>query len=435
VLLMRPRREWGAILSGVALGMGVGEWLDGNALFLEIWLRAISVLEVFLTAWLLPPLTNLDDWMRKPKIFRRFTVALLVGPGVSGILAAVVFHLLQQQGYLSAFNGWATADALGIAATMPFVLALRSPEMRALFRRGRVGKTVLILAGAVMVLTVSLSVSRYPLLFLVYPTLLLVDLVLGFAGASIAAVGLCLVAIYMTMHGYGAFGVWPPELFVTRDVALQAFLGFHLLALLPASVLIRERKTLVEDLNSSNEQLLMLASLDGLTGISNRRSLDETFGKEWKRAMRLKMPLALVMLDVDLFKGFNDHYGHHAGDECLRKVAQALSENVRRAQDEVGRFGGEEFILLLPHTNLAGAEYLAEKARAAILELRIPHAGSPWEYVTVSVGCSAMTPSVGMSHQELLKLADAALYEAKKSGRNYVVSKTENGASAVVGQG
>jgi diguanylate cyclase (GGDEF)-like protein len=297
--------------------------------------------------------------------------------------------------------------------------------MRGLFRRERLARTLLILTGAGAVLVLSLSVSRYPLLFLVYPTLLVVDLVLGFAGASIAAVGLCFLAIYLTTHGHGVFGVWPGDLFVTQGVALQAFLGFHLLALLPASVVIRERKTLVEDLNSSNEQLLMLASLDGLTGISNRRSLDETFGKEWKRAIRLGTPLALVMLDVDLFKGYNDHYGHHAGDECLRTVAQTLSDNVRRAQDEVGRFGGEEFMLLLPHTNLAGAEYLAEKARVAILELKIPHAGSPWEYVTVSVGCSAMTPGIGMVQKELLQRADGALYEAKKSGRNYVVSKTE----------
>ncbi len=420
ILLMIPRRLWPGLLLGIGVGTGIGECLDQNPVTSEILLRVFSVVEIVLSAWLLPPFKDLDQWLRKPRIFHRFAAALAVGPGISGLLAALYFHLAQGQSYLLAFDQWAFADAVGIAGFFPLALAIGSSEMRTLFRPRALPRTLAVLICAFAVIALALGTSRYPLLFLVYPTLLLVDLFLSFSGSAIAAAGLCFLSIFLTTHAHGSFGMWPASLPVPRDVAVQIFLGFHLLALFPASILLRERRSLVDDLHNSNAQLLMLASLDGLTGIPNRRSFDEQFDQEWKRAVRLKLPLALIMIDVDHFKQFNDRYGHQTGDDCLRTVAQTLSTSRRRAQDGVARFGGEEFVLLLPHTDAAGAEYLAGIVRQAVFALGIAHAGSPWGVVTVSIGCSSVVPYFEIDPRKLLHLADAALYRAKAAGRNRV---------------
>jgi diguanylate cyclase (GGDEF)-like protein len=420
LLLMRPRSDWPAVLFGVAVGTGIGECLDHNPVGLEIWLRLFSVIEVLASAWLLPPFATLDQWLRKPHIFLRFFAALVLGPGLSGVMAAIVFHHVQGQTYLLAFNDWATADALGIAATMPLALSLRSPEMRSLFERRQLPRTLGVLGLAFAVTVLIFSVSRYPLLFLLYPVLLFVDSLLTFSGAAVAVVGVSLLSVYLTTHSHGPFGVWPHNLWVPRDLALQIYLGFHLLALFPASILFMERRRMAEELRDTNAQLSALASIDGLTGIANRRALDSRFAQMWRWAIRVRAPLALLMIDLDHFKQFNDFYGHHAGDQCLQNVAGVLTSHARRPQDLVARFGGEEFAVLLPHTTLDGARNLAEEIRMATIELAIDHQVSPWGRVTLSIGCAAATPSRGEDRFDLLELADGALYRAKEAGRNCV---------------
>ena len=420
LLLMHARSDWPAILIGVGVGTAVGECLDHNAVGLEICLRLLSLSEVVLSAMLLPAFTTLDQWLRQRWIFLRFAGAMVVGPVISGLMAAVLYHRVQNQPFLVAFNDWATSDALGIAAMMPLALSIGSREMTRLFRGMALPRTLGLLTLAFGVFYLTLSVTTYPLTFLVFPMLLLVDLTLSFAGSAIAMAGLSFLTIYLTEHGVGLFGQWSGELFVAQNVALQGFLGFHILALFPASIVLRERRCLMEDLNSSNEQLLMLASMDGLTGLANRRSLDEEFAQEWKRAIRLGTPLAMIMADVDLFKQYNDLYGHQAGDECLQAVATVLRDRCNRPQDHVARFGGEEFALLLPHTSLTGAQHLADEIRLAVRELQIPHQASPWQYVTISLGCAAITPNRETEKTDLLRLSDAALYKAKHAGRNCV---------------
>ncbi len=420
ILLRHNRADWPAILAGVAIGTGIGECLDNNSIGLEIFLRSFSISEILLVALLLPAYKSLDEWLRQPRLFATFLVALVVGPGVSGILAAITFHIVQHQQYLAAFNDWATADALGIVATMPLALSFTFSEMSALFRRKNLLQTFSLLTAAFVLMAITLSVTRYPLLFLIFPTLLVVDFILSFAGAAVAGVGLCFIAIYQATHSIGVFGTWTPDLFVSRDIALQCFLGFHLLILFPVSILIRERRWLIADLNSSNAQLMMLASLDGLTGIANRRALDERLHQEWKRAIRLGSPISLIMIDVDHFKGYNDRYGHILGDQCLRLVAEQIAACVRRPQDLVARYGGEEFAVILPHTDTAGMIHIATTIRSAIYNLQIENEASSWKYVTVSLGTANRTPTRDMDQSKLLHAADLALYEAKRAGRNCV---------------
>ena len=252
------------------------------------------------------------------------------------------------------------------------------------------------------------------------PILLLVEALLAFTGAAIALFGISLMAVFFTTHGYGPFGTWPVHCWLSRDAALQLFLGFNLIALIPASILSMERRRMSDELVATNEQLQLLASLDGLTGIPNRRSLDAAFAREWKQAMRVETELALLMVDIDFFKQFNDLFGHHAGDAALRTIAETLKGCLQRSQDLAARFGGEEFAILLPHSNLQHASELAEKMRVAVVGLRIPHHGSVHGIVTVSVGCAAARPLRNESSTHLLQAADEALYVAKQVGRNCV---------------
>ena len=420
LLIMRRRKAWPALLCAVWLGTGAGELLDGNRWQIEIALRFVSLTEVFISAWLLPSFDTLESWLRKRVIFYRFLAAILIGPGVAGVLAAVVFQFAQGQPYLVAFDNWGAADALGIATTMPLVLCLRSAGMKRLFKPQNLVRTLLTLTGAFLASTIIFSVSRYPLLFLLFPVLLLVETLLAFSGAAIAVAGVGLISVFLTINSYGPFGHWPADLPVPGGVALQIYLGFNLLALFPASVLSMERRRMSEELLRTNAQLATLASLDGLTGIANRRSLNDSFLNEWKRAIRVQSPLAFLMVDLDHFKEYNDLYGHHAGDLCLKAVADVLQAHLRRPQDVAARFGGEEFALLLPHTPLEDAQTIAERVRVAISALALPHKGSEWGNVTISVGCFAVTPVRGEEWFSLLQATDAALYEAKQAGRNCV---------------
>lgn len=171
-------------------------------------------------------------------------------------------------------------------------------------------------------------------------------------------------------------------------------------------------------LKSYQDLLKRQSNLDGLTGLPNRRAFDELLAQEWRRGARLGSPLSLIMLDIDYFKQFNDHYGHIAGDECLRQVGQELA-SVGRSIDFVGRYGGEEFVCVLPHTDSSGASRVAEKLQQAVSSLQIAHRESrSADFVTISQGVATTVPDAKLVPTELVERADAMLYEAKGAGRN-----------------
>ena len=173
-----------------------------------------------------------------------------------------------------------------------------------------------------------------------------------------------------------------------------------------------------ESLLATNAALEKLVEVDGLTGIANRRALDEVLLREFALTQRTLRPLSLLMIDVDLFKGLNDAKGHVAGDEYLIRIATALQLVLTRSTDFVGRYGGEEFAAVLPATDKAGAMVAAEKLRNGIAGLGLSHPGSPYGFVTVSIGVSTFDGKVPCSLADVLKCADKALYVAKGNGRN-----------------
>ena len=182
---------------------------------------------------------------------------------------------------------------------------------------------------------------------------------------------------------------------------------------------IRDTVKAENNFKKANEKLTALSVMDGLTQIPNRRRFDEYLEHEWHRHIRDKIPLSLILCDLDFFKHFNDTYGHQAGDECLKKVAAAIDKNVCRASDLAARYGGEEFAAILPNTGIQGAEVIAERIRSAIHDLQIPHNTSPVSrYVTLSLGIGIYIPTQGTSEDILVAMADRALYRAKAMGRN-----------------
>lgn len=181
-------------------------------------------------------------------------------------------------------------------------------------------------------------------------------------------------------------------------------------------------RTLVElasRLQEANETLERLSTLDGLTGIANRRAFDVALHRELRRAARKSQPISLILMDIDYFKAYNDHYGHLQGDACLVQVAQAIAGFANRPGDIAARYGGEEFALLLPDTAQDSAYRLAERVRAAVAALGLPHERSACAaHVTLSLGVACMTPIPGTMPGDLIAAADRALYSAKETGRN-----------------
>ncbi|MCG8317144.1 MAG: sensor domain-containing diguanylate cyclase [Pseudomonadales bacterium] len=174
-------------------------------------------------------------------------------------------------------------------------------------------------------------------------------------------------------------------------------------------------------LEAANEQLQSLSTMDGLTGIRNRRFFDEKLEREWSRAIRNDAVISLLAIDIDYFKRFNDNYGHLLGDECLKHVAKVITDCVSRPSDAVARYGGEEFMVILPETEQGGALYIAEEIRQAVEERSFYHQESVYR-LTVSVGVSTVTPMHGEPAESLVSQADRGLYQSKKRGRNCVTA-------------
>lgn len=189
-------------------------------------------------------------------------------------------------------------------------------------------------------------------------------------------------------------------------------------------VVIKARVRTHVELKRYRDFLLNTSNCDGLTAIANRRRFDDYFDYIWNLAIREEFPLSLIMIDIDNFKEFNDNYGHQDGDTCLVRVAQKLSASLKRKTDMVARYGGDEFICILPYTGIDGAHNVAEELRTGILSLEIPHAYSTASgYVTISQGVANILPTKDSSPKALLMAADDLLYQAKESGRNRISSQ------------
>ncbi|SKA74160.1 diguanylate cyclase (GGDEF) domain-containing protein [Paucidesulfovibrio gracilis DSM 16080] len=184
-----------------------------------------------------------------------------------------------------------------------------------------------------------------------------------------------------------------------------------------------QRKIRELELERMTRELEALSSLDGLTGVANRRHFDSTLAQEWQRCARDQAPLSLLMIDIDFFKRYNDALGHLEGDKCLKAVAHAIQNAFRRPADFLARFGGEEFIALLPDTDMEGGCRLARAIQNQLATLAMPHPDSSIsDHVTVSIGVAATVPLPGAESSPLVAASDKALYKAKKAGRDQIIN-------------
>lgn len=263
------------------------------------------------------------------------------------------------------------------------------------------------------------------------PDLILLDIVLpGIDGYEVAR----------SIRAMEKAGEWTPIIFLTgrtkdEDLEKGIAAGGDDYILKPVSEVVLSAKVramqrivqmrysllvLTRKLDAANRELTRLSAVDGLTGIANRRLFDESLGREWRRCLRVREPLSLLLCDVDFFKQYNDAYGHQAGDGCLKTVAGLLRAKLRRPADMVARYGGEEFAAVLPDTGADGAELVAENMRTAVEALSIPHDASAAGVVTISIGAATLVPRLAEGAPTLIMAADWALYEAKRLGRNRV---------------
>jgi diguanylate cyclase (GGDEF)-like protein len=419
-MLRTQRRRWPWILCGLVLSLlwtGVEIHAPAGDMALSV---AANVLEVCIAAFFLPPFTTTPDWIRTPHLTFRFTVFALVLAPISGaIVAAGYFAHLNQTSYMQSALFWWLGDSLGMVLWLPMILVATTPELYALFHWNNLPKTAGLLTLMVGVSLLAFVDKSAPLVFVILPVLLWIGLRLGFAGSVLATNLLALLFTAGSLTGHTPFILLEsePDLQVR---ALQIFLLAAMLMALPISVVLFERDAFAIQLQDAYIRMEVQANLDPLTGVANRRRFDEALHLEWQRALRDKNHIALLMVDSDEFKAYNDFYGHQAGDEILRRIAHAMRSVLRRPTDLLARYGGEEFSILLPGTDEEGTRRLAENVRRVVLDEHIVHPDSASGFVTVSIGCWSVVPTAGNSPSTLIMEADAALYAAKRKGRNRV---------------
>jgi diguanylate cyclase (GGDEF)-like protein len=246
---------------------------------------------------------------------------------------------------------------------------------------------------------------------------------LGFYGTEFGTALMVLFSIAVSLIGIATTAIRLDRLDITRKRAEAEIVTLN--AHLERRVAERTQQLaqLTSDLRAANLSLEDLSQHDELTGLANRRLFDSHLAAQIGAARRNRRALALILCDVDAFKAYNDHYGHLAGDECLRRIAEALQSCCDRPVDMVARYGGEEFAIVLPDTDLEGAAKIAEAAREAVAQLRIPHAASPaGAFVSISGGVAALDRKSIVTAQQLIRAADLTLYQAKKLGRNRVIA-------------
>lgn len=197
---------------------------------------------------------------------------------------------------------------------------------------------------------------------------------------------------------------------------------------------VSERKQAEKKLQEAYNAVEALAITDALTGLANRRRFDQYLTTEWRRSQRDRQPLSLVMIDADKFKSYNDTYGHQRGDNCLKQIAEACMDVVSRPGDLIARFGGEEFVVVLPNTESEGALHIANEICDALRSRRLPHSGNAPGIVTISAGCATIIPRFGKHMPDLIELADKALYKAKFNGRNQVCDSNSPDSSEQAAQ-
>ena len=419
VLTAPPKWKSAFFVAGQMANLVV-DLAHGNTIRAACWFAMCNSLEVLVPVLVLRHIGERAEVTTRQKLWKIALFGVVLGPLSCALLAAPAVRMIEGRPLLDAARIWFLADSLGCAATLPPMLLLLTRNTTS-SSPWRVLATDL--AWASLLATVGLAVfwqTRYPLIFLLFPPLAVTVLRFRLEGAIYGTSRVVVIAAACTAEAHGPFVLFHAASPAERVMLFQLFGLVIFGSGIPLGLSVEERHRLAEHLKEANGKLADLALVDPLTGLRNRRTLDDTIESEWMAAAAKGTDISLIYVDIDFFKRFNDTYGHQPGDDCLRAVARTLVGSGRGSSDCVWRYGGEEFLVLLPNASFAEAQAVAERIVAAIRDLAIPHAGSPFGVVTASFGIATVRPVDGDNPNRLIRLADEALYEAKRSGRHRI---------------
>ncbi len=426
VLLLSPRSRWIPLLSAGLLASVLVHLTFQYRLTITFVASFANMMEVAIAAVIMRLHDAPKPDLTRPRtVFRFVTSCVILAPLCSAAFVSIASGGIFQHGIAMSFYNWFMGDALGIAIVTPMILAIQPDEIKSLLTRARRVETITLLLGFTLFICAVFVQSTYPISFLIFPVLLLLIFRLGLSGASLGVFIVAILSALFTAKGRGPFALVDIDTESHRAILLQFFLGVLLVTVYAVSAALTERDQLQEELAAAYREANGLAGRDHLTGLANRRTFDQEFLREWRRAARDRSCLSLVMIDVDHFKSYNDRFGHLAGDECLRTIATVLKNNLYRTTDIAARFGGEEFAIILPASHAEGVLIMARRLRTAIAALSLYHPDSVFGVVTISAGVSTFCPTQSGSFHDAERLkmvegADSALYIAKAGGRNRV---------------
>ena len=428
IMLLSSRRHWPAMLIAGYLGNFAGHLLFHDPMWETLQLSACDIGETAIAAYgVALALGPRVDLTRQRQLLQFLIFAVLLAPAAASVMAGLLLHV-GLDSPLTVTLLWFPASALGMAVVVPLILGLARKETGDLFHPSRLANTLLYLLMIAAATALIFSRADFPWLFFIFPPLLFLVVRMGLSGGVLGCCVVAAIGTHFTVSaGGGPLSQLADSSLENRILILQLFLATAVLSVSVVAIVFADLKRAHAAAGDSEERYRQLASsmetlaaMDPLTGVANRRHFDRAILDEWKRASRESTPLTLLILDVDRFKAFNDLYGHLEGDSCLRTIARIAVETSRRSADTVARLGGEEFAILLPGTPAAGAEETAERLRRAVMDLGIKHEDSEHNIVTISLGCATLVPSHAADATQIIAAADAALYAAKKGGRNRV---------------
>jgi len=422
LMLRNERPRWSTIMAGILAGSWIEAAFHGSPLTSRIVNSTANFAGPMLAALVLPLFKKLEDWLLEPRLVLRYVLfALVLAPALSATILASNVHLyLSNVRFWHAFQIRAVSDMLGYAMFAPLVLVATSRETYHRVRARYLLTLFLLLAAVVGVTYAVFWQTSYPVAFVLITVVLLCTLRAGFAAAVFAVNLLAVLATIATMHGRGPLIFGEGIDINHRVLLLQIFLVLVMVTVFSVSVLQTERRIFYERLQAAYKEKEKQATTDALTSLANRRLLEETLKIRWAQAAISGAPLALLTIDVDHFKSYNDRFGHPAGDACLRRIAKAIQELEHHSADLLARYGGEEFLYLLTGVTLENAAQVAESIRVRVEALKGDPEIAEGSPVSVSIGCAAITPRRGISPQMLISASDEALYRAKRNGRNRV---------------
>jgi diguanylate cyclase (GGDEF)-like protein len=420
ILLLSPRHRWPWCCALYFLACGVAQQATGYASLPSLGVTTITVVESLIIAvvlsgrhdWIAGASDGLSDWLR----FIGST--MLIVPAGAALQAAVVVSGESSLSYFDTMLGWYIAHATSLCVITPLLLRFRSPQLARLRDRRRLGEAIV--WGAIFLVTACAIFSQQDALplFLLMPLLVIILVRTGFAGLTLSIAVLALLAAIMIPTGRGPFEAMMLAALGPGSLAqLFILLLFTMAAAIAA--LLYEGRAREEALEKLNVELAYSAATCPLTDVPNRRAYDVAVASAWRIARARQSSLALLMIDLDHFKQYNDRYGHAAGDRCLQQVAEALRGTLRNTDSFYARYGGEEFVVLLPGVTAQDAYRIGARICSIVRNLGLQHIDNPNGIVTVSVGAAATVPGENDA-SGLFQRSDEALYQAKASGRNRV---------------